>query len=246
LQFTSGAGEYDRKNTSAPGAQMERPWHLLRSILTKQFIPSGYLALDPHKIVDACAAAWYLLLGSIIERRRALPHRALPPCRAALLLRHSGLRVAEAAAADRADLRAGRDVKPDVILSSPALRALTTAQLVAGELGYATRDIVVDERLNTSSAESLLSAVRALDNKLSSAMVFGHNPEMSELASGLSGSDLEMVTCAVAEFRYHTKVVGRCRSNSSGPGDAGHAKDIGPDCAIRLPRLSGGTGASEW
>jgi len=100
---------------------------------------------------------------------------------------------------------AGRNVKPDVILSSPALRALTTAQLVAGEIGYATQDIAVDERLYASSAESLLSVVRALDDKLGSAMVFGHNPEMSELASGLSDGNLEMPTCAVAEFRYDTK-----------------------------------------
>lgn len=100
---------------------------------------------------------------------------------------------------------AGRNVKPDVILSSPALRALKTAQLVAGEIGYATQDIAVDERLYASSAESLLAVVRTLDNKLGSAMLFGHNPGMSELASGLSDGNLEMPTCAVAEFRYDTK-----------------------------------------
>jgi len=100
---------------------------------------------------------------------------------------------------------AGRNVKPDVILSSPALRALTTAQLVAGEIGYARRDIAVDERLYASSAESLLSVIRALDNKLGIAMVLGHNPEICELVSELSGSNLEMPTCAVAEFRYQTK-----------------------------------------
>jgi phosphohistidine phosphatase len=59
--------------------------------------------------------------------------------------------------------------------------------------------------LYASSAESLLSVVRVLDDELGSAMVFGHNPKMSELASGLSGSNLEMATCAVAEFQYQTK-----------------------------------------
>lgn len=100
---------------------------------------------------------------------------------------------------------ADRNVKPDVILSSPALRALTTAQLVASEIGYAAQDIAVDERLYASSAESLLLVVRALDKKLGSAMVFGHNPEMSALASGLSDGNLELPTCAIAEFRYDTK-----------------------------------------
>lgn len=100
---------------------------------------------------------------------------------------------------------AHRNVKPDVILSSSALRALTTAQLVAGEVGYATHDIAVDKRLYASTAESLLSVVRGLDNKLGSAMMFGHNPEMSELASVLSEDNVEMRTCAIVELRYDTK-----------------------------------------
>jgi len=98
-----------------------------------------------------------------------------------------------------------RKVKPDLILSSPALRALTTAQLVAAEVGYATQDIVADERLYACSAESLLSVVRELDNKLRSVMVFGHNPEMSQLVSGLSDDNLDMPTCAVAEFLYDSE-----------------------------------------
>ena len=39
---------------------------------------------------------------------------------------------------------AKRDVKPDLILSSPARRALTTAEIVAKKLDYKLKDIVVD------------------------------------------------------------------------------------------------------
>ena len=39
---------------------------------------------------------------------------------------------------------AKRDVKPELLLSSPALRALTTAQLIAEEVGYERNAIVVD------------------------------------------------------------------------------------------------------
>ena len=100
---------------------------------------------------------------------------------------------------------ARREVKPDLLLSSPALRALTTAQFIADELGSERKDIVVDDRLYESSADGLLAVVRALDNKLERVMLFGHNPEFSELAHRLSSEIGDMPTCAVAEFRFDTK-----------------------------------------
>src|ERR1700752_5046969 len=49
-----------------------------------------------------------------------------------------------------------RAVEPDLLVSSPALRALTTAQLMADEIGYQRKAIVVDERLYASSPDDLL------------------------------------------------------------------------------------------
>ena len=100
---------------------------------------------------------------------------------------------------------AERDAKPELIVSSPALRALTTAQLIADEIGYAREDIVVDDRLYASSASDLLAVIRALDKKLDRVMLFGHNPEFTDLAHQLSSEIADMPTCAVAEFRFDTK-----------------------------------------
>jgi phosphohistidine phosphatase len=100
---------------------------------------------------------------------------------------------------------AERAVKPDLIVSSPALRALTTAQLMADEIGYARKDIVVDDRLYASSADDLLAVVRALDKRLDRVMLFGHNPEFTDLARQLSSEIVDMPTCAVAEFRFDAK-----------------------------------------
>ena len=100
---------------------------------------------------------------------------------------------------------AQRDVKPDLLLSSPALRALTTAQLIAEEIGYEPKDIVVDDRLYASSADDLLAVIRALDNKLNRVMLFGHNPEFTDLAHWLSSEIIDMPTCAVVEFDFDTK-----------------------------------------
>ena len=100
---------------------------------------------------------------------------------------------------------AKRDVKPDLLLSSPALRALTTAQLIAEEIGYKRKNIVVDDRLYASSAGDLLAVIRALDKKLNRVMLFGHNPEFTDLAHRLSSEIIDMPTCAVAEFDFDTK-----------------------------------------
>ena len=100
---------------------------------------------------------------------------------------------------------AERDVKPDLLVSSPALRALTTAQLMADEIGYAREKIVVDDHLYGSSADVLLALVRALDRKADRVMLFGHNPEFTELAHRLSSDIADMPTCAIAEFRFDTK-----------------------------------------
>jgi phosphohistidine phosphatase len=95
-------------------------------------------------------------------------------------------------------------IQPDRLVSSPALRALTTAQLFADALGHRREDIVVEDRLYASSADALLALVRALDATLDRVMLFGHNPEFSELARRLSGKAFDMPTCAVVQFSFDT------------------------------------------
>ncbi|HEV8688904.1 MAG TPA: histidine phosphatase family protein [Ideonella sp.] len=100
---------------------------------------------------------------------------------------------------------AQRGVHPDAVISSPALRALTTAELVAKPLGIGPESIKIDNRLYEASPAVLLAVIRALDDARASAMLFGHNPEFTELAQRLSGGDIaDMPTCAVAEFHFDT------------------------------------------
>ena len=101
---------------------------------------------------------------------------------------------------------ARRGVKPELILSSPAVRALSTAQLIADEIGYERKDILADDRLYDSSAADLLAVIHGLEKKLDRVMLVGHNPEFTDLAHRLSAEIDDMPTCAVAEFRYDTKV----------------------------------------
>jgi phosphohistidine phosphatase len=100
---------------------------------------------------------------------------------------------------------ARRGVKPDIILSSSARRAHTTAEIFARKLGYGLEDLVADEGLYAATPDHLLAVISGLDDRVECVMVFGHNPEMTELASRLSGRITEMPTCAIAEFEFAIK-----------------------------------------
>jgi len=98
-----------------------------------------------------------------------------------------------------------RQVKPDLILSSPARRALSTAEIIANELDYRVKDIVVDDRLYATDAETLLGVIGELSDKLKCVMLFGHNPEFTDLAHRLSNEVTLMPTCAVAQFTFESE-----------------------------------------
>lgn len=100
---------------------------------------------------------------------------------------------------------AKRDVKPDLILSSSARRALTTAEIIAKKLNYKRKHIVVDDRLYGGAADTLLEVIHELSDKLDRVMLIGHNPELTELAHRLASKITHMPTCAVAEFGFDAK-----------------------------------------
>jgi phosphohistidine phosphatase len=100
---------------------------------------------------------------------------------------------------------AKRHVKADLILSSPASRTLTTAQVIAKKLDYKLKDIVVDDRLYPGAVDDLLNIIRDLADKLDRVMLVGHNPVLTEVAQRLSSDITHMPTCAVAAFTFNAK-----------------------------------------
>ena len=110
-----------------------------------------------------------------------------------------------------------RDLKPDLILSSPARRALRTAEIIAKKLDYRLKDIVVDDRLYAGEADDLIRVIHKLGDKLERVMMFGHNPELTELAHRLSSKITHMPTCAIAEFTFDAKswsYIGKAKPSS--------------------------------
>jgi len=97
---------------------------------------------------------------------------------------------------------AERGLAPDVVLSSTAVRALTTAELLAEAIGVDRERIIADERLYATSATGLLDIIAGLDAAVDTAMVVGHNPEMTSLVQRFTDEIGDLPTCAVVEFRF--------------------------------------------
>ena len=82
-----------------------------------------------------------------------------------------------------------RKLKPDLILSSPAVRALATATIMARELKVAAGIVRQDERLYLAGPADMLTVIRELGGSARHLMVFGHNPGITDFANRLSAGD---------------------------------------------------------
>ena len=91
---------------------------------------------------------------------------------------------------------ARRGQLPDLIVSSTAVRALSTARAVARELGYRQADIVETPSLYHASPMEMLSIIRQTPAGIGTLMVVGHNPGMTELANLLGGVRLDNMPTA--------------------------------------------------
>ena len=78
-----------------------------------------------------------------------------------------------------------RDVAPELVLCSPAIRARETLDAVRSALGEP--EVRFDERLYAASERELLDVLRGVDFGVGSVLVIAHNPGLEDLAAGLSG-----------------------------------------------------------
>jgi phosphohistidine phosphatase len=96
-----------------------------------------------------------------------------------------------------------KDIIPQQIVSSPALRALTTARLFAGELGLRKSEIIKEPEIYEALTSTLMNVINNLDNKYSFTALFGHNPGITSLVSNLCNEDLYNIpTCGMVLIRF--------------------------------------------
>lgn len=96
--------------------------------------------------------------------------------------------------------------KPELLVSSPAKRALATCKLFAEELGYKKEKILEVPELYHAPQEVFYKVVHKLPDDVSSAAVFSHNPGITDFVNSLiPGANLDnMPTCAVFVVEANT------------------------------------------
>lgn len=91
----------------------------------------------------------------------------------------------------------------DEVVSSPALRAITTARLIAAELNYPEKRIRLLDELYLADLDDLLQCAHSLDSKYKHVALVGHNPGFTDFCNYLSGENIaNLPTCAVALIEF--------------------------------------------
>jgi len=94
---------------------------------------------------------------------------------------------------------------PELIITSPAVRAVSTALIFARNFNYNPSTILIKEELYETSVKEYLSVIRKTDNSVQSLMLFAHNPIISDVADLLTKTlPMEMPTCCMAGIQFNT------------------------------------------
>jgi phosphohistidine phosphatase len=92
------------------------------------------------------------------------------------------------------------DMVPELIISSSARRAASTAKQVASAAAY-EGEIRYTEKLYLAEPETYIELARRMDDSVASLLLVGHNPGIEALIGLLSGHDERMPTAALACLR---------------------------------------------
>jgi phosphohistidine phosphatase len=85
---------------------------------------------------------------------------------------------------------------PDLIVTSDAVRAETTARAVAGAAEYLGK-IVLAPELYHASPDAIIDVIRAFPETARSVMVVAHNPGLQDLVVQLTGESVELQTATL-------------------------------------------------
>ena len=90
-----------------------------------------------------------------------------------------------------------KKIKPDLILSSPAVRARQTTELVCDAAALAVTQRY-EAQIYEASARRLFELVSEIEDEVQAAMMVGHNPGFEALLEVLTGESRRMPTAALA------------------------------------------------
>ena len=82
---------------------------------------------------------------------------------------------------------------PQKIMSSPAIRALHSSTIFARVFKYTYQNIEINEAIYIADINKILSLIKHTPNHIESLMVFGHNPTFTDLSNHFLNKAIENV-----------------------------------------------------
>ena len=90
----------------------------------------------------------------------------------------------------------------DVIISSSANRAITTAKIIAGQIKF-KNEIQKEEYIYGASSEKLFHMITKLDNNINSIALVGHNPTLHILSENLTNKKFtKFPACSIVHISF--------------------------------------------
>lgn len=95
---------------------------------------------------------------------------------------------------------------PQKLISSPAMRAMTTANFFAKEFGIDSNVISYNREIYSNGQKAIPNIISQLDDSIDSVAVFGHNPDITLLANELIQDIVGHVpTCTIIKISFETE-----------------------------------------
>jgi len=91
-------------------------------------------------------------------------------------------------------------ITPDLILSSPATRALHTAMIFTRTLNHPLEQVQLQDIFYQGNEQDVLDVIRHTSENVSTLMIFGHNPTFTDLANLFLTGELDNLPTAGMAF----------------------------------------------
>ncbi len=96
-----------------------------------------------------------------------------------------------------------KKISPDLVLSSPAKRAIQTAKILAKEVGYSRKNIQTNQHLYLADIDVLLNILKQAPDEALRLMIVGHNPGITDFANYLSDAQIVNIpTAGIVEIHF--------------------------------------------
>jgi phosphohistidine phosphatase len=108
-----------------------------------------------------------------------------------------------------------KNIFPELLISSPAKRANSTAVFFAEAFDYPKERIVVKSPIYESSVRDFLDVLQEIEDENRVVFLFGHNPALTLFTTFLSGKDLiNIPTCGIAGLKLKVEKWGQINENT--------------------------------